>query len=124
MVARKRKVENVDVSGFDGTSEGVTVHGVITELSPVKVSCKNSEVRYFRRKVSDGVKTIRVVSFEPCLRSKLEKSRVEGSTVSIVNCQIKQALQVGSSEYEIVASKRSKVEASPTRKFELPANLY
>ena len=113
----------MDVSAIEGPSEVATVCGVVTELSPVKVSWKNERVKYFVGKVSDGVKTVRIVLFEPCLRSKMEKSRLEGSVVSIVNCQIKQALQVGSSDYEIVASNRSKVEASPTKKFELPVDL-
>ena len=44
-------------------------HGVVTELSPVKVSKRNSSVRYFDSKMSDGHKSVRVVSFDPSLRS-------------------------------------------------------
>ncbi len=52
------------------------------EVLHLKVSRKNSLVKYFSGKVSDGVKTVRVVLFEPCLNSEMEKSRVEGSAVS------------------------------------------
>ena len=121
--SRKRKLEYLDVSDIGGPTEAATVSGIVTELSPVKVSRKNSQVKYFSGKVTDGKKTVRVVSFHPGLRNQMEKSRIEGSTVSIVNCQIKQATQVGSSDYEILASTRSTVEASPTKKFQLPQDL-
>ena len=120
---RKRKLEYLDVSDIGGPTEAATVSGIITELSPVKVSRKNSQVKYFSGKVTDGKKTVRVVSFDPSLRNQMEKSRMEGSAVSIVNCQIKQSTQVGSSDYEILASTRSTVEASPTKKFQLPPDL-
>ena len=43
----KRKLEDVDVSEIDSPFENVTVHGVVTSLSPVKVSKKNDQKRYF-----------------------------------------------------------------------------
>ena len=38
MAGIKRKLEEVDVSEIEKCSDGMTVHGVVTELSPVKVS--------------------------------------------------------------------------------------
>ena len=45
MAGRKRKLDEWDVSEME-ESEGATVHGVFTELSPVKVSRRNASVRY------------------------------------------------------------------------------
>ena len=33
----------------------------MTEVNPVKVSMKSSEVKYFKGKLTDGKKTVRVV---------------------------------------------------------------
>ena len=46
MAGRKRKLDEWDVSEME-ESEGATVHGVFTELSPVKVSRRNASVRYY-----------------------------------------------------------------------------
>ena len=90
MASRKRKLEEMDVSEIECGYEGATVHGVVTEPSPVKVSRKNEQVRYFSGKVSDGKKTVRVVSFDPALCGTMEKSRVEASAIALVNCQVKE----------------------------------
>lgn len=49
---RKREVGDRDeseceVSEIDAPMDNATIHGVITELSPVKVSRKNSKCKYF-----------------------------------------------------------------------------
>ena len=48
MAGRKRKLDEWDVSEME-ESEGATVHGVFTELSPVKVSRRNASVRFRKR---------------------------------------------------------------------------
>ncbi len=124
MAGKKRSLEEVDVSEIDCGHQEVTVHGVITELSPVKVSRKNEQVKYFGGKLSDGKKTMRVVSFAPALRNPLEKARVEGTPIALVNCQVKESpvqFQSGG-KFEILASTRSKVERSP-QKFKLPEDM-
>ena len=65
MAGKKRKSE-WDVSEAE-ESVGAAVHGVVTQLSPVKVSKRNPTVRYFDGKMSDGRKSVRVVSFDPSL---------------------------------------------------------
>ena len=117
MAEKKRKLE-WDVSEAE-ESVGAAVHGVVTQLSPVKVSKRNPTVRYFDGKMSDGRKSVRVVSFDPSLRSAMESAHTKGSSVTLVNCHIKAVS--GSSrgrdgEVEIMATTRSKVENSP-RKF-------
>ena len=68
----KRKFDKFDVSEIK-TSNCATIHGVVTELSPLKCSKKNSDVKYFDGRISDGVKVARLVSFDPYLRGDLEK---------------------------------------------------
>ena len=54
------------------------------------------------------------MSFDPSLRAAMEAARVSGSTVSVVNCQVKAAKS--GEEMEIMATSCTKVEPSP-RKF-------
>lgn len=51
------------------------------------------------------------MSFDPSLRAAMEAVHVSGSTVSVVNCQVKAAKSGG--EMEIMATSRTKVEATP-----------
>ena len=53
MAGIKRKLKEIDVSEIEMCSESVTVHGVVTELSPVKVSRHLSKVNYFKAKLTD-----------------------------------------------------------------------
>ena len=77
MVKRKwRESIDVEVSEVESASARATVHGIITELSPVKSGRKNESIKYFNVKISDGKKSMRVVSFSPRIRNELEESRV------------------------------------------------
>ena len=53
VMARKRPLEQIP-SEISETSDGCTMHGELTELSPVKVSKKNPHVKYFTRKITKG----------------------------------------------------------------------
>ena len=63
---------------------------MILELSLVKSSRKNSDMKYFQGKLGDGVKVVRLVSFEPCLMTDMEKHREKSDSVSLVNCSVKE----------------------------------
>ena len=120
---RKRKAEEMEleVGEVSAAKECVTIHGVVTELSPVKCSKKKSKIKYFTGKLSDGKKTMRMVSFEPSLRSQLHESLKLSAPVAVTDCQVKPDNFTG--DLEIVApDKRSKVQMSP-RKFKLPENF-
>ena len=116
-----------DVSELDSPCSQVDINGIVTQLSPVKKSRTNDRVRYFDGKLSDGKKTLRVVSFEPGLRAQMDKSLTEKSPVTIVNCQEQKKTQYisanGPDTLEILASKKSKVQSSPHKNFDLPENL-
>ena len=113
----KRKLEDVDVSEIDSPFENVTVHGVVSSLSPAKVSRQNDKKRYFHANITDGKKAIRVVSFEPSLRPEMDKSCTHQKPIAVVNCQVKetpQQYQSGSSQdskYELLLSTRSGIRA-------------
>lgn len=88
MAGKKRKLEEWDVSEVE-ESTGAAVHGVVTQLSPLKVSRHNPTVHYFDGRMSDGRKSVRVVSFDPSLRSAMESARTKGSSVTIIHYQVK-----------------------------------
>ena len=46
-----------------------TVHGMVVEVSPIKTSRKNPDVKYFSGKSTDGKKAATVISLDPKLRS-------------------------------------------------------
>ena len=68
-----------DVSDIE-VGDNATVHAVVLELSPVRPSKNNPDIRYFRGKLLDGKKTARLISFEPNLRPSLERSREDKKT--------------------------------------------
>lgn len=122
---RKRESDDLKISEIQSTATDVNVHGIITQLSPVKVSKKNEKVRYFDGKLTDGKKSLRIVSFEPILRPEMDKARINKTPITIMNCQVKEKTEFthgNDTTYEILASTRSKVHASP-HKIDLPDNF-
>ena len=103
--------------GVSTLQEGynVTVHGVMVEVSPIKPSKKNPDVKYFSGKISDGNKVVRMISFDPKLRTALDKSKEEKKTVALVNCNIRES-KFDESGLEIVTNSCTKVEHSPDPK--------
>ena len=82
------------------TSKYATVHGVVVgELSPVKTSSRNNAMKYFDGQFGEGTKTVRLVSFDSSLRSKLEDITKTGGEVALQNCVIKR--KATSDEFEL-----------------------
>jgi len=103
------------------TSKCATVHGVVVgELSPVKTSSKNSAMKYFDGRFGDGTKTVRLVSFDSTLRSKLEDTMKAGGGVALQNCMIKR--KAGSDEFELHVNNKRVVVNSP-KKFKLSEDV-
>ena len=120
MATKKRKAEEMEVAELFTAQECVTIHGVVTELSPVKCSKKNAKIKYFDEKLTDRKKTMRMVSFQLQQRSQLQASLDAATSVALSDCQVKEGgFQKG---LEIVAASRSKVLSSP-KKFKLPCDL-
>ena len=83
------------------------------EVSPIKASRKNPDVKYFSGKITDGKKVARVISFDPKLRSILEKSREENTSLALVNCNVRKGKF--DSGMEVMANNYTKVQNSPKR---------
>ena len=96
--------------------KGATVHGMpVGELSPVKDSRSKVGVRYFEGQLSDGKKTVRIVSFEPKLRSDLERMKNSSESLALMNCSVQKCKWPGSEDLEIVAGSRSSCMPSPKK---------
>lgn len=109
---QKRKSEDVNVSEITLCS-AATVHGVfIGEISPVKCGKSHPNVKYFDGQFTDGKKAVRMVSFEPKLRTEVQKAQESGEEVALRNCYVQKSRTEGSDELEIVASSRTRVERS------------
>ena len=118
-MACKRKLDDFNASEVK-ESKNAVVHGVITELSPVKKSKKDESVKYFSGKLSDDKDSVRVICFYPSLRNRMSSSFEKKDTVSLVNCQVRASRGGGS---EILLTDTSKVEASP-KKFDSTVALH
>ena len=115
----------IDVSDIQQEQRNVTVHGVVLQLSPTQVSKKNKTTRFFDGKIADGKRTTRVISFNPHLRSQLERFREKSSEVALVNCSVQREFEGasgGNQRYEVVLNSRTKLEDSP-KIFRMPENL-
>ena len=110
-------------------SSSANVHGVfVGGLSPIKPSRKNSEVKYFEGQLSDGRKTVRVVSFDPKLRGEIEEARQQRYGVGLMNCCIKRSRNPERNKFEVIVGNKTTVVKSP-KKFKIDteteaASLY
>ena len=120
-MAKKRKLEEFVPSDIHERKDGVSIHGVMTELSPIKVSQKNTNVKYFTGKITDGKKTLRMVSSDSVLGQRLNTYQKDVVPVCLTECQVKDAS--GSADFEIVASPRRTNALKSEKKFELPKDL-
>ena len=108
---------------FDSVSDmrqetNATVHGVVLELSPIKSSRNNPDMKYFNGSITDGTKVACMVCFEPKLRASLEKFRETGESVSLVNCKIREGKYEPG--LEITTAAQTTVRSS-SKKFEVDA---
>ena len=104
----------MDVSELKENSSAVTVHGVLVgEVSPVKTSKKGTDVKYFEGALSDGKKSVRVVSFDPKLRNQFEEAKKQHCGVALKNCVVKRKLQTDN--FEILMNSKSSVVKSPKK---------
>ena len=108
------RITDFDVSEIS-VCNGATVHGTfVGDVTPIK-SARNSDVKYFESQFSDGKKTVRVVSFEPNLRQKIETAREKGEQVAISNCTVQKRKGYEGNDLEIVVGSRGNLIKSPKR---------
>ncbi len=119
----KRKFSEMEVSDLQvGTS--ATVHGVfVGPVSPVKCSRKRADIKFFEGQLTDGKKTVRVVSFEPKLRREVEQARESGEGVAVTNCCVQKSKKPGCDSFEIVAGNHTSLAKSP-KKFRIDEEIH
>ena len=100
-------MSDVEPSTSTGTFHGV----VIGELSPIKTSTKNSTVKYFDGRFGGGKKTVRLVSFDPKLRTQFEEVKKLGSGVALQNCLVKRKAD----DFELHVNSKSSILRSPKK---------
>ena len=84
------RARGMDVSDVEPSTSSGTFHGVVIgELSPIKTSSKNSAVKYFDGRFSDGKTTVRLISFDPKLHARLNEIQKSGYRVALENCLVK-----------------------------------
>lgn len=69
-------------------SKCARVHGVVTSVSPMKLS-ESGKSRYFDGELSDGKRKVRVVGFDSKVREKLFDSHGKREPVVVSNCEVK-----------------------------------
>jgi len=109
---------DVDMSEI-ASSSCVNVHGTfVGALLPIKTSQKSSKVEYFEGQLSDGHKTIQVVSFEPKLCGQIEEAQEQKLGVALTNCSIKRSKVSGSNEFKVLLGNKTSILKSP-KKFKI-----
>ena len=98
----------------------MTVHGVVTEVSPIKVSKKNAKANYFSRKITDGRATVRFVSFDPSLLRVVDGYCKEAIPIALSQCEVK---ETAGSRYEVIASPSRTKAIKSSKTFQLPSDL-
>ena len=110
----------MEVSEVASSGTG-TVHGIIVgQVLPVKSSKKRPDVKYFEGQISDGVKTMRLVSFEPTLRCKVEEAQKAKRGVALQNCFFKRSRD--NDDFEVHVNKKTSILPSP-KKFRIDEKL-
>ena len=121
-MAKQERKRSLDVSEIEPCLDTATVYGVVTELSPVKVSKMKEKNKYSSGTLSDGRKHVRVVSFNVGLHKDFDESRVSGGAVALVNCEVKEVnsnFASAGERFEVVATKKCRVQQSPEKEFEI-----
>ena len=83
---------------------------------------KRAKKKLFDGVLTDGKKSMRMVSFNPSLRTACEKSYHSKTGGAVVVCSVQKPYKATEGpDYELVMSSYSRVKESP-KKFELPAD--
>ena len=124
-MAKRSLEEDLTVSELKQASTA-SVHGALLQLSPIKTSRKNKDIKYFDAQISDGLKIARLVSFDSSLHSDMKKMKDNSETINVTNCKVKECHGAGVdsenvfSPFEIVVGTKSKLQNSP-KKFKIDA---
>lgn len=86
-----------------------TIHRIfVGGILPIKKSQNKADVQYFEMNLSDGDKTVHLVSFEPRIRKKVEDAYKTRREVAVRNSCMKNR----GDKFEILANNRSLITNS------------
>ena len=85
-MASKRKLEFSDVASVEQPVDSASVHGVVSFVSPIKVSQRGGD--YFNGTLSDGKATIKLVGFRGAQQAKIKELMEREQAVVLDGCQI------------------------------------
>lgn len=88
-------------------SGSAIVHGVVTDLSPVRKSKRDEKVKFFSGQICNSMSNVRVASFEPALRAAMCDAMEKKDSVRLLGCQVRSSVR---GESEIVMNKITNVE--------------
>ena len=111
---RKLKLEYDDYTDMDEVGSA-NVHGVITQLSPIKKSKKGNS--YYNGQVCDGKNSVRFVGFATNHQKTMQDFLDNKKSIELHNCQIKRSNR-DSDKMEIVLKGATKINTSP-KKFDV-----
>ena len=114
----KRKLD-LEPKELTSRIDGATVHGLLTSMSPVKKSRKNEKNTYFTARLSDGEKSVRLISFDSKLHPTMEQFLKDEKPLKITNCNVREE-NMGNA-FEIIASPHKTTIERSDRKYEVPA---
>jgi len=99
---------NMDPSNLEQSKLPI-VHGIsIGNVSPIKVSHKSPDKKYFETNLSDGYNTVCMVSFEPKLRKVIEDAYKDGCKIAASKCSVKRGL---GNTFEVFANHKTEIIA-------------
>ena len=109
------RMAEMDPSNIE-ESKLATVHGIfVGYVSLIKVSCKRADRKHFEANISDGSKTVCMVSFEPKLRKAVEDAHKEERKIAVSKYSMKRGLW---DAFEILANHKTEIMSSP-KKFKI-----
>ena len=84
------------------------MHAFIGDVSPIKVSHKSPDKKYFEMNLSDSSNTVRMVSFEPKLKKAVENAYKDGCKIAASKCSVKRGL---GNTFEVFANHKTEIIA-------------
>lgn len=117
--AKLDEVEEFDVSKIHKECERATVHGIIVRISCVR-KAKDSSIKYFIAEVTDGIKMLKLVCYDPPLRDVMLELKQKAVAVSITDCSIKQSTYPTSKgKFELLCNQKTKLFENSEKKFSI-----
>ena len=95
MAGKKRELS---VCEIDSEEKDLCVHGVPISLSPKKKSRRNESLSYFDGSLSDGKKSLRMVSFNTNLFPQMKKAEESESVLAVNHADVKRSSRSGELE--------------------------